>query len=138
MGIEIINQIFTGTSVMAIILFLIAGFLFFLPIIFMIGTLTRLTDIKYKMDDLIFILEQKNDTKSHAINEDIDSEIEKDFTEKNEEKDVSFKQRMLNIKSSVVNLRHPSKAFLFTLFGGVAFFSALLGSMCIWSIVNLK
>jgi hypothetical protein len=80
MGNEIINQMLTGSSIWGNILFFVAIFLIFLPIYFMIGSLTRLTDIKYKLDDIISILSQKSDTKNDSTNEDADVEQRQEDT----------------------------------------------------------
>jgi len=68
MGNEIINQVFVGTTIFGTIIIIVAIILAFLPIYFMIGTLTRLTDIKYKLDDILVAISPKD------VLDDVDTE----------------------------------------------------------------
>jgi len=57
---NILTQVTIASGVFTFFAILLAMFLAFLPIYFMIGTLTRLTDIKSKLDEIIEVVKMND------------------------------------------------------------------------------
>jgi len=121
-----INQAFINLIGIASIPFVIALIIFIIWLWFGIGTLMRLTDIKYLLQDIKYNLEMK-DYKSKIV--DIKETHVDETTETDELEDTIDKNRESNVEVSniIKDLKNPSKSFLWLLGALVFIFIILLG-----------
>jgi|GEM_PF-1490615 hypothetical protein len=119
------NDWLIGLIGVASIPLIIAFIIFIIWLIFGIGTLTRLTDIKYLLDDIKVALENNNTS-------DVSSEVA-DETPANipvaiePEEPIEEKPSILaNVANELIDLKKPSKVFIWILGTTAVVFIALM------------
>ena len=113
---EAFTNALTGAYILGIISFVVPFIIFCLWLYFGIGTLTRLTDIKYKLDDILDALK---------ANKNPDSEMVSGVIPKTEETS-SAKPLAVNLKKEIMSLRMPTKRFVFTIAGLLVISTAMI------------
>lgn len=109
-----VNDALIGLMGIASIPLIIALIIFFIWLSFGIGTLTRLTDIKYLLDDIKVALENNN---SSDVSSEVAHEMPANIPVAVEpEESIEEKPSILvNVANELIDLKKPSKVFIWLL-----------------------